>query len=525
MINFDKPTNENPYGKITATITEEISQKFKSPFKFECINLIDNEVKWSSGDLYFDWWSSYLEPCNTYVRLTDSDGNLIEDWTWETEKHGDYIHKYFLNWCKNNPGAKGIAIGTHDGTTGEWVVPTRSGLVSANLVEASEKQFTKLFENYKNLSNVSLNMSLITKDGGEIDFFECDAGFVNSTSKEHVLKFEGEARQVKKNSISLNDLIINLGLEKELRWLHLDVEGIDDELILSLDDSRIKLPEIIIYETLNLSEQRKKIVADFLNKKNYHLKEFGWNTIAVQNKLDLSLLVHTCDGYERFWKGMFYTLDFYWDYNSIPVYFANEEKKLNETYFDCRGISYKPDSRIRQILTGRSTDKTGFSNRFITAVEKIPTKYIIYLQEDMWLRRSISTSTIEKLILFMEETNASSLRIHAKLFYYEEYSLEPTGIFIEGSQIYKNVGKHILSHNATIWRKDYILKHQKTGEDPWVNEIAGSERMMCDNEDNYHYNIHWYCQPGISNNGEFSEEANVYAHIIDEMKFIELSNR
>ena len=47
---------------------------------------------------------------------------------------------------------------------------------------------------------------------------------------------------------------------------------------------------------------------------------------TIRNKPELSLLVHTCDAYERFWGGMFYTLDSYWDYDYIPVYFANEEK-------------------------------------------------------------------------------------------------------------------------------------------------------------------------------------------------------
>jgi uncharacterized protein YcfL len=86
----------------------------------------------------------------------------------------------------------------------------------------------------------------------------------------------------------------------------------------------------------------------------------------------------------------------------------------------------------------------------------------------------------------------------------------------------KTVGSNILSHNATIWRKDYILKHQLPGEDPWLNEEYGSKRMLSDNNNNYHYNIHWYCQPGISDNGQQSQESIVYAHIVDEMKSMEL---
>jgi hypothetical protein len=239
------------------------------------------------------------------------------------------------------------------------------------------------------------------------------------------------------------------------------------------------------------------------------------------NNLNLSLLVHTCDHYNQFWPGMFYTLDFYWNYDKIPVYFANEEKLMSDMIFNCKGLEYRPNPKIKQILTGKSVDKNGFSTRFIQAVSEIPSKYILYIQEDMWLRRSIDINIFEQLIDFMEKNNADSIRIHSKLFYYD-YMLEPTDNFINGKVIFKNVGGHVLSHNATIWRKDYILKHQMPNEDAWVNEVEGTKRMLSENENNYHYDIHWYCQPGISDKGEFSQEGVVYGHIVDEMKYIEL---
>ena len=66
------------------------------------------------------------------------------------------------------------------------------------------------------------------------------------------------------NSISLNDLIISNGLEKNCKWLHLDVEGIDSDLILSLDENKINLPEVILYESLNMSDSTKLVTKSFL---------------------------------------------------------------------------------------------------------------------------------------------------------------------------------------------------------------------------------------------------------------------
>ena len=238
---------------------------------------------------------------------------------------------------------------------------------------------------------------------------------------------------------------------------------------------------------------------------------------------DLSLLIQTCDHYEKFWAGMFYTLDFYWDYGTFPAYFSNEEKRIEEMNFDCKGREYRPTKKINQILTGK-TDRNGFSDRFIKSLDQIPTKWVLYLQEDMWLRRGLDKDLLEELVEFAEKNNADSIKIHTKLFYYDNYKLEKTDSFIKGRRIlkYSEGENFLLSHNATIWRKDYILKHQKEGEDAWTNEIEGSKRMSAEPHNHYHYDIHWYCQPGISDKGEFSPEGHVYGHIVDEMKKIEI---
>lgn len=522
MIRFEQPSNQHPFGKIIAEINNSYNPKiFHPPFTFQIINEIDGEIKWEFSGMLEGWWSSYIEPCNTKAIIKDSKGSIVCNWSWNTNRHGDESHKIFLDWCQKNKGSKGIAIGTHNGTTGEWVVPVNEKLVEAYLVEASEKQYNDLVNNYKEKSNTHTIMSLITKDGQDIDFFESEEGFTNSISKEHVLKFNSDVISIFKKSTSLNDLIIQCGLQNDLKWLHIDVEGIDDELILSLDDTIIKLPEIIIYESLNLSDERKNNVIKFLESKNYKCKESGWNTIATINKTDLSLLVHTCDSYDSFWLPMFFTLDFYWDYDSFPVYFANEEKKLTE--YDFKGYKYLPDTRIKQILTGK-TDKSGFSDRFIKAVEQIPSKWIIYIQEDMWIRSKLSKELLTELVEFAEENKADSIKIHSKLFYWDSYRLEPTEHFIQGQRIlkYSEGDNYLLSHAATIWKKDYLLKHQKGGEDPWLNEEEGARRMSSEPHNHYHYNVFWHCQPGAAEMGQLSTEGHAYGHIIDEMKKIEL---
>jgi len=238
----------------------------------------------------------------------------------------------------------------------------------------------------------------------------------------------------------------------------------------------------------------------------------------MKNKV--SLLVHTCDAYRNFWPGMLYTLDFYWDFDSIPVYFATEEIDRKSLKIDCKGIDYTVDERVNFITTGIGE----FSDRFIKAIQEIDSEWIIYIQEDMWLKRGIPSNLINQLIECAESENADSIKIHAVLYYYEQYRLEKTDLMIDGKRLlrYSQGDNFLLSHNATIWRKDYILKHQRVGENPWKNEIVGSERMSAEAHNHLHYNINWYCQPGVAEKGDFSKEFHVYSHVVDHMKYLDL---
>jgi hypothetical protein len=233
--------------------------------------------------------------------------------------------------------------------------------------------------------------------------------------------------------------------------------------------------------------------------------------------MDLSLLIHTCDDYQRFWPGMLFSLDFNWDFKSIPVYWASEEISIHNHEFTCRELPYKPNSGIKQILTGK-TDKNGFSTRMINALSQIDTKWVIYMQEDMWLLSKIPNETISKLLLFCETKNVDSIKIHTKLGYYYNYILENTDYTIDNIRIQKYTdGDNFLhSHNATIWNKEYLIKHLLEGEDPWVNEVGGSKRMSSKPHNHYHYNIHWYSQPGVCEKGEYGRDFYTLAPILDD---------
>lgn len=234
------------------------------------------ETEMHSG--YFSYW-----PGVTWTRaeLVDSAGNLIWEWRWDPVKDGCICHQIFHLWSLQNRGSFGIAIGTHDGCTGEWVGAVESGRLKALLIEASSPQFEKLEERYGRKNWVKVEKNLITVDGGKIKFFEGGKGYTNSISLEFI-KSTGvdEVKEIEKDSESFISL---LERNPGCRWIHLDVEGIDDLLILSLESRPDLLPDVFIYEHENLTFEREAALLRFLENHGYSIyKGKARNSIALK---------------------------------------------------------------------------------------------------------------------------------------------------------------------------------------------------------------------------------------------------
>jgi hypothetical protein len=276
-------SNKNPFGTIRAEIGfMDLGIKFpyEFPLLFQVISNISGNVVYES-EMYPGCWASCGLPDDTTAYIKDFNKNLVAKWEYDPLLHGDICAKLFMYWCLNNKGAKGIAIGTYDGASGEWVSPLSRGLINAYLVEASDYQYKELEKNYEKSKNCKTIQRLITIDGEDCEFFEAGDGVSNSIFRSHVESHKnGDLKITHKKSTSLNDLIIECGLKNDLKWLHLDVEGLDSGLIMSLDKEIINLPNIIIYESLNLSPDVKKQTIDWLEVNGYSCKECGWNTIA-----------------------------------------------------------------------------------------------------------------------------------------------------------------------------------------------------------------------------------------------------
>lgn len=282
---------ENVNGTILLVFEEtSIDNPYLTPLNFSLKNSISGDEIWSGTFVNPGDWSSFPFGFHSEAEVHDFFGNLVFRWKWDPVLHGDPIHKFFNAWAVKNKGSFGIAIGTHDGTSGEWVDPVRNGNLEALLIEASDKQFKSLVQNYKAFDHVYTYKSLVTPFGGESTFFELGDGHVNSVKIEHVQNYSDEfnspIREIRMPSISIGDLFKNLEVSKKIKWLHLDTEGLDADLISALLDQKIVLPEIIIYESLNLSEIEQNDLLNKLSSVGYRTFVYGWNTLAQRTKSD-----------------------------------------------------------------------------------------------------------------------------------------------------------------------------------------------------------------------------------------------
>ena len=150
------------------------------------------------------------------------------------------------------------------------------------LVEASEKQFDKLDKNYRNNPNVVLVKNLITPDGGEVEFFEGGEGYTNTVVEKVIRHWETEEiSSSRRGSISIDDLI-KTNYPEGFDWLHLDVEGLDANLIKGIS-GETNLPRFIIFEDYNLSPSDKEDIFGYLGERGYSLHSEGGICQAIKN--------------------------------------------------------------------------------------------------------------------------------------------------------------------------------------------------------------------------------------------------
>lgn len=183
----------------------------------------------------------------------------------------------------------------------------------------------------------------------------------------------------------------------------------------------------------------------------------------------VALIVHSCDRYAFLYKGFEIFFSKYWDFDiDCNYYFATEEKNISINGF-------------KNIHSGKGewSDRLAFLLR-----EKISEKYVLYFQEDMWLSKKVNPVFFNDLFKMAEEKNWQQVKLHSS----EIYKTISTDCFIEGFNISKfdNRSGYLMSHQVTLWNKDFLLNQLHKNEHPWRNERKASKRLKKLNPEIFH---------------------------------------
>lgn len=172
--------------------------------------------------------------------------------------------------------------------------------------------------------------------------------------------------------------------------------------------------------------------------------------------MNLSLLIHTFDQYRKYWDG--------W----VDGYCRNGVNYSGGDYLIFWGTDIEPPKEQKTIGNVLLSGKGEWSDRLIKLVHQIPTDFIFYCQEDMW--PCAKHPDLTPLMEFIIKNDIYRLQISPVVQFYSLYGSNIPLFFH-----YKS--KYLVSHQPSIWRKDFLLKCLAPNEDPWKNEYEGTKRL------------------------------------------------
>jgi hypothetical protein len=265
----------------TSVSTDDLSMVGINNVRVEFKNIITGEVHHSTiltSNMWVSWSGAELI---TDVLVYSDNNTLLQEFKWDVTINGDEIEKilwyYLLNRKNKGLSSNGLIIGTHDGRNGHWIYPIKENLSKATLIDGGTIQFENLKKNYSLFNNVEMYNTVVTVGGGEVCWYQGGEGYTDTVVPELINDWlsGSEIKKSIKDSVSIKELFDS----KDYDWLHLDVEGIDAKLIMSLKHR----PNIIVYESMNLSEEEILELDSWFSQNLYKKITDNGNTIAIKN--------------------------------------------------------------------------------------------------------------------------------------------------------------------------------------------------------------------------------------------------
>jgi hypothetical protein len=176
--------------------------------------------------------------------------------------------------------------------------------------------------------------------------------------------------------------------------------------------------------------------------------------------MNFTILIGTCDKYSFLWKNFTTLFKKYWDHNiKVDKYF------LSET--------------ITADIEGFNTFTPGvvpYSDCIKYALDRISTPYVLWMQDDYFLRKMITIEQFNQYFEYIEKYNVDRFTPNRYTPHTVHYTFDGK---IDNYPRMSQNSNYTISMQASIWNKNFLQKCliQQGTENPWQFEVDGSTRL------------------------------------------------
>jgi hypothetical protein len=170
---------------------------------------------------------------------------------------------------------------------------------------------------------------------------------------------------------------------------------------------------------------------------------------------NITLLIGTCDVYSALWDNFVTMMGYHWQV-SCPKIVVTENKQ-----FEYKGYNTHSPGNLQ------------WSDRMLSALNNINTKYVLFILEDYFLTENITQEEILFHIDFLEEVQGNKVEIGIKstgLTYLDEKQWRGRAFY----KVSPN-SQYLTTIQPSIWKTDHLKKCMKKNWTPWQFEIEGTK--------------------------------------------------
>lgn len=283
MIDYTYDRGNNTYRIETKSPTFLKKEDF--PLSVDFVKTVNGEIGWSTTLNENSWatWKGGDTPYDFVIRTAT--GRPIKYHDFDVERDGDTIEKTLWYHLQSITYAgqipKGMVIGCHDGLFGHWVFPVIHQMTDVVLVDGSSRQLAAAEDNYSRFG-AKFVRAIVTTDGQPVQWHTGGEGYTDTVVKSVIDQFLADSDQLVelKESVRMRDLVLEHAADG-LDWLHLDVEGLDADLIFDLPIE----PTLIILETSHVKSNNQKYMKllSWFSQHGYRFQDDGLNGLAIKN--------------------------------------------------------------------------------------------------------------------------------------------------------------------------------------------------------------------------------------------------